>query len=211
MLRHVCEMEPAPIRKLNPEVPAWLAAVVECLHAKRAEDRFASAAEVEEILRYNLDHADRPRVPRSPRAGRRRWNRSRLLMVMGAGLLLFAAAVFASDSFGWTHLSAWATTGEVEPGLVRERAVLRGHTGPVWSVAFAPDGRTVATGSDDASLRFWDAATGRQEGELSGYGSAVLAVAFAHSGKFLVSGGRDGAIRLWDAVDWRELRWLAAS
>ena len=63
VLRHVCETEPTPIRKLNPDVPPWLAAVVEHLHAKRAEDRFASAAEVAELLRYNLEHADHPRVP----------------------------------------------------------------------------------------------------------------------------------------------------
>ncbi len=67
VLRQVCEATPTPIRKLNPAVPRWLAAVVERLHAKRPADRFASAAEVAELLRYNLEHPDRPRMPPRPR------------------------------------------------------------------------------------------------------------------------------------------------
>ena len=55
VLRQVCETTPTPIRKLNPAIPPWLAAVVERLHAKRPADRFASAAEVAELLRYNLE------------------------------------------------------------------------------------------------------------------------------------------------------------
>ena len=80
-----------------------------------------------------------------------------------------------SEARHWTHLTGW---GGGREGRVPLRVTLKGHGGPVWSVAFAPDGRTLATGSDDASLRFWDAATGRQEAKRSGHGSAVLWVAF---------------------------------
>src|SRR5262249_62385577 len=56
VLRQVCEATPAPARALSPDTPAWLAAVVERLHAKGRAGRFASAAEVAELLRYNLEH-----------------------------------------------------------------------------------------------------------------------------------------------------------
>ena len=67
VLRRVCDATPKPIRKLNPAVPRWLAVVVERLHAKRPADRFASAAEVAELLRYNLEHPRRPRIAARPR------------------------------------------------------------------------------------------------------------------------------------------------
>ena len=68
VLRQVCETTPTPIRKLNPAVPRWLAAVVERLHAKRPADRFASAAEVERSCCATTSNTpNRPRV--APRLG----------------------------------------------------------------------------------------------------------------------------------------------
>jgi tRNA A-37 threonylcarbamoyl transferase component Bud32 len=52
------------------------------------------------------------------------------------------------------------------------------HGGEVWAVAFSPDGRAFATGSQDGSARLWDAATGRPVAELRGHGDRVWAVAF---------------------------------
>src|SRR5262249_45090365 len=90
--------------------------------------------------------------------------------------------------------------GRAAASPVPLRATLRGHRGPVWSVAFAPDGRTLATGSDDTTLRLWAPATGLGKGVLSGKGSPVRSVAFAHSGAFLVGGCGDGVLRVWDAA-----------
>jgi serine/threonine protein kinase len=191
VLRQVCEATPRPIRELNPAIPAWLAALVERLQAKHPADRFASAAEVAELLRYNLDHPDEPRlVPPPHTAARVRWTRSRLTVAVLLAVLLLGTGLLLSESHRWTH----------RQGRVPLRAMLEGHNGPVWSVAFAPDGRTLATGSDDATLRFWDAATGKAEAVRPGHGSAVLWVAYAHSGQFLVTGGGDGLVRLWDAA-----------
>jgi tRNA A-37 threonylcarbamoyl transferase component Bud32 len=206
VLRQVCDGTPPPVRDLNPAVPGWLAATVERLHAKRPADRFAGAAEVAELLRYNLEHPDRPRpVPARPAAGRR--GRRRLLAgALAAGLLL-ASGLLLSESLRWTHLTGLAQ-GVDGPDRTLPRVTLAGHTGPVWSVAFAPDGHTLATGSDDATLRLWDPTAGRQTAVLSGHGSAVLAVAFAHSGKFLVASGGDGTLRVWDAAGHKEEREL---
>ena len=52
VLRQVCDTEPLPIRELNPDVPAWLAAIIGKLHAKDPARRFQSAAEVADLLEH---------------------------------------------------------------------------------------------------------------------------------------------------------------
>jgi serine/threonine protein kinase len=195
VLRQVCDVTPRPIRELNPSVPAWLTAIVECLQAKRPADRFATAAEVAELLRYNLAHPEQPRLPpaRPQWRGKKRW--------LGAiVLLLFLLA-------GGALWMRWAgDTSAISPATQREglpvplQATLSGHTGPVWSVAISPDGQTVATGGDDSTVRLWGLSTGQQEAVLPGQHNHVAEVAFAHSGKFLLSGDSDGVLHRWDVA-----------
>jgi eukaryotic-like serine/threonine-protein kinase len=197
VLRQVCETDPRPIREINPDVPAWLAATVERLHAKRPALRFSGAAEVAELLRYNLAHPDEPRLPPPPPRSRRRM---RYLIIGGAvvaGLLLAGGLKFGVPS-SWTRWAFRGTAGDIQDSHAPLRLTLNGHTGPVWSAAFAPDGLTLATGGDDSSIRLWDPATGSEKAVLSGHDSAVLTVTFSHSGKLLISGGGDGTLRLWD-------------
>jgi WD40 repeat protein/serine/threonine protein kinase len=200
LLRQVSEAIPRPVRELNPTIPGWLAAIVQRLHAKKPADRLTSAAGVAELLRYNLDHPDLPLlvVPprRGKRVGRKRWIGVTAILasaLLGTGLML-------GDSLGWHHGASQGASEEPQDAGPALRATLVGHTGPVWSIAFAPDGHTVATGSDDTTLRLWDAATGAQISRLPGQGSAVFVVAFAHSGRSLLSGGGDGTIRLWNVA-----------
>ena len=86
----------------------------------------------------------------------------------------------------------------VGPDYERLRLTLR-HADRVKSVAFSPDGRTLATGSREGMARLWDAHSGKLLASLAGHQGDVDAVAFSRDGRILASGAGDG-VRLWDAV-----------
>ena len=68
----------------------------------------------------------------------------------------------------------------------------------VVALAFSPDGRTLVTGSNDGTARWWDVETGRQVASFS-HDGGVVTVAFAPSGRYVATGGKDGAARVWEA------------
>jgi len=81
--------------------------------------------------------------------------------------------------------------------------LINGHTG-VNSVAFSPDGKTLAAGSNDGSVRLWEVATHRPAGTpllANGPGGSITSVAFSADGRTLAAGSNDGGagtVWLWD-------------
>ncbi|MBZ0303482.1 MAG: protein kinase, partial [Anaerolineae bacterium] len=78
-----------------------------------------------------------------------------------------------------------------------EHSALLGHTGNIWSLAFSPDSRYIATGSADRTIRIWDVDTGDVLAVLEGHTWDVNSVAFSPDGQLLASGSADGTVRLW--------------
>ena len=70
----------------------------------------------------------------------------------------------------------------------------------VCSVAFSHDGSQVVSGSEDGTVRIWNAATGEVEAELKGHTEWVMSVAFAQNGSQVVSGSSDNTVRIWNAA-----------
>jgi WD40 repeat protein len=75
---------------------------------------------------------------------------------------------------------------------------LVGHSQAVTSVAFSPDGATLASGSEDKTIEMWQLDAGKRWYTLTGHSDWVTCVAFSPDGKILASGGRDKMIHIWD-------------
>lgn len=84
--------------------------------------------------------------------------------------------------------------------------VLKGHTSSINSVSFSPDGKILASGSGDRTVKLWDVNKGKIIRELRMHNSGVVDVAFAPDGKTLYSSGYDGKIISWDVNTGQALR-----
>jgi WD40 repeat protein len=130
---------------------------------------------------------------------------------------LWEAATGSPRSIAWgpgslIHNIAYAPDGAValacgdaivrlwNPGRLEECLSLPAGHKETWTVAFSPDGQTLATGGDDNKVKLWNVATGDLRSTLNGHFTLVSAVAFCPEGNLLASVGYDGRIRMWDAA-----------
>jgi WD40 repeat protein len=78
-----------------------------------------------------------------------------------------------------------------------ERQLIGKCDGIVRSIAYSPDGKTIASASDDKSVRIWNVET--KKGKTLGHcDDVVSSVAFASNGKTVASGSWDNTVRLWE-------------
>ena len=94
------------------------------------------------------------------------------------------------------------------PAAEPKPVTLGGHPDFVYSVAFSPDGKTLASGSGDNTIKLWDVPTGKEQATLKGHTGWVTSVAFSPDGKTLASGSWDKTIKLWDVATGKELATL---
>ena len=104
----------------------------------------------------------------------------------------------------WLACGVLAATSSLSAQDLKFRITLSGHTNVIESVAFSPDGKTLASTGQDQTIKIWDVAAGTNvatlkladdDGEVE-----VHCVAFSPDGKTMASGSSEGTVKLWDVV-----------
>jgi WD40 repeat protein len=71
----------------------------------------------------------------------------------------------------------------------------------LFPLALSPDGKTLASASEDRTVKVWDTVAGRELATFEGHTATAYTVAFTHDGRGLASGSRDGTVKVWDVSD----------
>lgn len=103
-------------------------------------------------------------------------------------------------------LFAWSVFAQTEPKA--ELVVQTGHFDYVLSVAFSPNGKIMASGSGDKTVKLWAVESGKQLRAMTGHEGYITAIAFSPNGKTLVSISSSREIKRWSVESGQELKSL---
>ncbi len=112
--------------------------------------------------------------------------------------------ILATTSFDEETICLWDVNTGAHRKILTEHPRNVGYGG----LTFSPDGKTIASGGGDGTIRFWDAHTGDAKKIFTGHSQEVRSVAFNPNGDYIASGCASGVIRLWDADTRQPIRTL---
>jgi serine/threonine protein kinase len=194
ILKQITDTKHRPLRELNPDVPDWLAEMVDELLSKKPEDRYQSAADLAEVLEYawarmRSSSDELPSVCQQELAQRRTRNR----VISGA----VGAALLCLGLLAGMFLPRHSTTSIAPASTAEPAAVLSANSGVVWSVAFEPESNTVAMAVEDGSVRLWDWSQKAVQATLETHRGVVWSSQFFDDGQKIATAGDDGFLKIW--------------
>ncbi|WP_396753935.1 WD40 repeat domain-containing protein, partial [Microcystis aeruginosa] len=138
-------------------------------------------------------------VPKKTPAQPVKKNKLRNRMIALGGVLLLGVGI--TQVYGYFKYKNFPASPQL---LISDLSSLRfldktltGHSREVLSVVYSPDGRYLASGSWDKTIKIWDVATGKQLRTLTGHSSPVYSVVYSPDGRYLASGSGDETIKIW--------------
>jgi predicted amidohydrolase len=146
-------------------------------------------------------------VPKKTPAQPVKNNNQRNGLIALSGVLLLGVGI--TQAYGYFKYEKFPASPQL---LISDLSSLRfldktltGHSYRVRSVVYSPDGRYLASGSDDNTIKIWEVATGKQLRTLTGHSSVVLSVVYSPDGRYLASGSSDKTIKIWEVATGKEL------
>ena len=207
VLRRVADETQASLRQVDPHVPHWLSDVVDRLLEKEPADRFQTAAEVADIFAAELARA-LPLTSAEVTAsgcGARTSAYAKPRKKICWKMVVYRAVPWAAGiAIGALAVALWpggsppaAVPSQPDPGPA-PLVVLEAKGGPVWGVALSPDGKHVAVGSENGSLRLWDWKAKDTVRTFESLGGNIWSVDISPDGDSLAAACDDSTVKVFD-------------
>lgn len=200
VLKRVAEAEPVPLRQRNPEIPEWFAHIVGRMLAKKPADRFQSAREVADTLEHFwalLKSSETLACPKKKASVRKA-----VMLGTAAGLLTVALGAAA-----FVFLAP--ARDRPEDKIPEPLYVFKSNAGALWSLALSKDGKNLAMGNNNGTVKFWDIAAGKVLWTIPAHKTPIWGLALSPKGDYLATGSDDGQAILWDLKTQEPVRTLA--
>ena len=122
------------------------------------------------------------------------------LFLLCCMLFAFTAVAVTAQSDSRTLTATPKTSRTNVPVSAPETVFNTGHSREVSSVAYSPDGKYLASGAEDNTIKIWETTSGKCLKTLEGHKQYVSAVSYSPDGQYLASGSFDRTIKIWDVV-----------
>jgi serine/threonine protein kinase len=203
ILKQIAETKHKPLREINPEIPEWLAELVDELLAKKPEDRYQSAVDVAEVLEYawtriKTSSDELPTVCQEELKQRKARNR----IVFGA----IGAALLGLGLVAGMVLPRMIGFSSAQRSSAEPLAVLAANAGSAWSVSFDPKSEYVAMAVEDGSVRVWDWRKKAIQETFEAHRGVVWSSRFFNDGALLATAGDDGLLKIWNRAKQEPLK-----